>query len=76
MLLDLHEIHLTMLLMVIIQVFQFLFSDLLQNPLIVPVKVLRGHTATNSVGIMDCVFHPSQPWIFSAGADGTIRLYT
>ena len=54
----------------------FNFSDLLQNPLIVPVKVLRGHTTEKSVGILDCVFHPTQPWIFSAGADGTIRLYT
>ena len=61
---------------ILIGLVSFVFSDLLQNPLIVPVKVLRGHTATNSVGIMDCVFHPSQPWIFSAGADGTIRLYT
>lgn len=52
------------------------YSDLLQNPLIVPVKVLRGHTATNSIGVLDCHFHPTQPWIFSAGADGTARLYT
>ncbi|XP_045192992.2 ribosome biogenesis protein bop1-like [Mercenaria mercenaria] len=52
------------------------YNDLLQNPLIVPVKVLKGHTAEKDVGILDCVFHPLQPWIFSAGADATIRLYT
>ncbi|XP_060594341.1 ribosome biogenesis protein bop1-B-like [Ruditapes philippinarum] len=52
------------------------YNDLLQNPLIVPVKVLRGHTSEKDVGILDCVFHPLQPWIFSAGADATIRLYT
>ncbi|XP_052230147.1 ribosome biogenesis protein bop1-B-like [Dreissena polymorpha] len=52
------------------------YNDMLQNPLIVPVKVLRGHKAEKGVGILDCVFHPSQPWIFSAGADTTIRLYT
>ncbi|XP_076449678.1 ribosome biogenesis protein bop1-like [Babylonia areolata] len=52
------------------------FSDLLQNPLIVPVKVLRGHAITNKLGVMDCQFHPTQPWIFSAGADGTIRLFS
>ncbi|KAL4235262.1 Ribosome biogenesis protein 1 [Mactra antiquata] len=52
------------------------YNDLLQNPLIVPVKVLRGHTPVKDVGILDCIFHPSQPWIFSAGADSTIRLYT
>ena len=52
------------------------FSDLLQNPLIVPVKVLRGHKITNRLGVMDCKFHPTQPWLFSAGADSTIRLYS
>ncbi|KAK6186129.1 hypothetical protein SNE40_008226 [Patella caerulea] len=52
------------------------YSDLLQNPLIVPVKVLRGHKAAKGLGVLDCQFHPSQPWIFTAGADGTIRLYT
>ena len=51
-------------------------SDLLQNPLIVPVKVLRGHKITNRLGVMDCKFHPTQPWLFSAGADSTIRLYS
>ncbi|XP_052818042.1 ribosome biogenesis protein bop1-like [Mya arenaria] len=52
------------------------YNDMLQNPLIVPVKVLRGHTPEKDVGILDCVFHPTQPWIFSAGADSTIRLFT
>ena len=27
-------------------------------------------------GVLDCQFHPMQPWIFSAGADHLIRLYT
>ncbi|KAL3697695.1 hypothetical protein R1sor_011771 [Riccia sorocarpa] len=47
------------------------YSDLLQNPLIVPVKVLRGHTK----GIYSCEFHPKQPWLFTAGGDEVIRLY-
>lgn len=51
------------------------YSDLMQNPLIVPVKILRGHKTTDSLGILDCVFHPSQPWIFTCGADSTVRLY-
>lgn len=51
-------------------------SDLLQNPLLVPVKVLRGHTLTRDLGVLDVAFHPSQPWVFSAGADGTVRLFT
>jgi len=52
------------------------FSDLLQNALIVPVKVLRGHVPVDGIGATDCKFHPFQPWILSAGADKTIRLYT
>ena len=51
-------------------------SDLLQNPLLVPVKVLRGHTLTRGLGVLDVVFHPTQPWVFSSGADGTVRLFT
>ncbi|XP_053719580.1 ribosome biogenesis protein bop1 [Synchiropus splendidus] len=52
------------------------YNDLLQNPLIVPVKVLRGHVTTEQLGVMDVTFHPTQPWLFSSGADATIRLYT
>uniref|UniRef100_A0A8D0HKG4 Ribosome biogenesis protein BOP1 n=1 Tax=Sphenodon punctatus TaxID=8508 RepID=A0A8D0HKG4_SPHPU len=52
------------------------YNDLLQNPLIVPVKVLKGHALTQDLGVLDVVFHPTQPWLFSAGADGTARLYT
>ncbi|XP_021106031.1 ribosome biogenesis protein BOP1 isoform X2 [Heterocephalus glaber] len=52
------------------------YNDLLQNPLLVPVKVLKGHTVTRDLGVLDVAFHPTQPWIFSSGADGTIRLFT
>ncbi|XP_029942505.1 LOW QUALITY PROTEIN: ribosome biogenesis protein bop1-like [Salarias fasciatus] len=52
------------------------YNDLLQNPLIVPVKVLRGHAITRDLGVLDVTFHPTQPWIFSSGADATIRLFT
>uniref|UniRef100_A0AAV2K257 Ribosome biogenesis protein BOP1-like protein n=1 Tax=Knipowitschia caucasica TaxID=637954 RepID=A0AAV2K257_KNICA len=52
------------------------FSDLLQNPLLVPVKVLKGHVITHDLGVLDVTFHPSQPWVFSSGADGTVRLFT
>ncbi|XP_041811583.1 ribosome biogenesis protein bop1 [Chelmon rostratus] len=52
------------------------YNDLLQNPLIVPVKVLRGHTITHDLGVLDVTFHPTQPWIFSSGADATVRLFT
>lgn len=52
------------------------FSDFLQNPLIVPVKILRGHTVgDDGLGVLDCVFHPTQPWLFTAGADHAIHLW-
>ena len=48
----------------------------MQNPLIVPVKILRGHGRLKSgLGVMDIQFHPKQPWIFTAGADKTVRLF-
>ncbi|KAJ9597872.1 hypothetical protein L9F63_011273 [Diploptera punctata] len=51
------------------------YSDLLQNPLIVPLKRLSEHEQYNDFGIFDVAFHPTQPWVFSSGADKTIRLY-
>ena len=54
------------------------YDDLMQNPLIVPVKMLKGHQvqAKSGLGVLDAVWHPRQPWLFSAGADKTIRLFT
>ncbi|KAG7203143.1 hypothetical protein KM043_010263 [Ampulex compressa] len=52
------------------------YNDLLQNPLIVPLKRLCNHEAFNDFGILDVMFHPIQPWVFSAGADSTILMYT
>ena len=51
------------------------YSDLMRNPLIVPVKILRGHAIQNRHGVLTLAFHPTQPWIFTAGADGKIFLY-
>lgn len=51
------------------------YSDLIQSPLIVPVKVLRGHEIVKKLGVLDMAFHTTQPWLFTAGADSTIRLY-
>jgi ribosome biogenesis protein ERB1 len=51
------------------------YSDLMRNPLIVPVKILRGHTITNKLGVLTSAFHPTQPWLFTGGADGKIFLY-
>uniref|UniRef100_N1QSZ6 Uncharacterized protein n=1 Tax=Aegilops tauschii TaxID=37682 RepID=N1QSZ6_AEGTA len=51
------------------------YADLNQNPLIVPLEILRGHSSSDSRGVLDCKFYPRQPWLFTAGADSKIRLY-
>lgn len=52
------------------------YNDLLKNPLIVPLKRLQYHEEHNDYGIFAVHFHPLQPWVFSAGADSTIKLYS
>ncbi|KAJ9062642.1 Ribosome biogenesis protein erb1 [Entomophthora muscae] len=60
-----------------LQVFHgMVYNDLMQNPLIVPVKILRGHQITDSLGILHLEFHPHQPWLLSSGSDGKICLFT
>ena len=51
------------------------YADLLQNPLIVPLRVLRGHGVKEQEGVLALAWHPTQPWLLTAGADGTARLY-
>ncbi|KAL7550590.1 hypothetical protein ACHAWF_013810 [Thalassiosira exigua] len=51
------------------------YADLMRNPLVVPVKVLRGHSEVKGLGVLAMAFHPTQPWLFSAGADGKIHLF-
>ncbi|KAL1917638.1 uncharacterized protein VTP21DRAFT_4031 [Calcarisporiella thermophila] len=52
------------------------YGDLMQNPLIVPVKALRAHSRVEGLGVLGVEFHPTQAWIFSCGADGLIKLWT
>jgi ribosome biogenesis protein ERB1 len=52
------------------------YQDLMQNPLIVPVKVLKAHQRVGGLGALHCQFHPVQPWVFSSGSDGTIKMFT
>lgn len=51
------------------------YQDLMTNPTIVPVKVLRGHGVVDQGGVLDVAWHPTQPWLFTAGADGTAVLW-
>lgn len=52
------------------------YDDLMKNPLLVPLKILKGHEVKNSLGVLATVWHPKEAWVFSAGADGTARLWT
>jgi ribosome biogenesis protein ERB1 len=51
------------------------FDDLITNPRIVPVKELSGHAKNNVLGVLGLVWHPTQPWLLSTGADHSIRLW-
>lgn len=54
-----------------IQVFHArIFNDLLTNPVIVPLKILRGHTLNDGLGVLESLWCPGQPWLVSIGADG------
>ena len=55
--------------------FKLFYNDLIQNPLIVPVKVLKGHKSKDRLGVMKILFHPTLPWLFSCGSDGGIHLF-
>jgi ribosome biogenesis protein ERB1 len=52
------------------------FDDWVRDPMIVPVKILKAHKRTSDLGILDLKFHPTQPWLFTSGADKSIRLFT
>ena len=56
------------------------FQDLMQNPVIVPVKIVTGHSNKpqngNRTALTQCAFHPSQPWILTGTVDGSISLFT
>ncbi|OBA21505.1 BOP1NT-domain-containing protein [Metschnikowia bicuspidata var. bicuspidata NRRL YB-4993] len=52
------------------------YDDFMTNPLLVPLKKLTGHSVVASIGVLDLAWHPKEAWLFSAGADGTARLWT
>lgn len=51
------------------------YNDMLLNPLIVPLKALKGHEIVGGMGVLGVEFHPTQPWVFSVGADGNVYLW-
>lgn len=52
------------------------FNDFVTNPVIVPVKILKAHKPQEyGLGTLDCCWHPTQPWLFTSGADRQIVLF-
>ncbi|KAJ7499137.1 NUC169 domain-containing protein [Mycena latifolia] len=59
-----------------IQVFHSrVYNDLMTDPLIVPLKILRGHTVKEGLGVLQVKWCARQPWLVSGGADGTVGLW-
>lgn len=59
-----------------IQIFHArIYHDLMTDPLIVPLKILRGHTVKDGLGVLQVEWVPRQPWLLSAGADGKVDLW-
>lgn len=51
------------------------YNDWLKDPLLVPLKELKGHRFFDGLYVLDVAWHPYEPYIFTAGADATIRLW-
>merc|ERR1740121_1021136 len=51
------------------------FEDLMQSPMIVPVKRLRDHAVHQGFGVLTCTWHPDQPWLFTGGADHRVYMW-
>lgn len=51
------------------------YTDLIRNPMLVPVKKLTPHFVVADIGIYEVVFHPIQPWLFTCGGDKNIHLF-
>ncbi|KAK4525004.1 hypothetical protein GAYE_SCF07G2908 [Galdieria yellowstonensis] len=51
------------------------YEDLLQNPLIVPLKILKASCSTKGKSTWVMCWHPHLPWLFVSVNDGYVRLY-
>ncbi|KAI0069034.1 BOP1NT-domain-containing protein [Artomyces pyxidatus] len=59
-----------------IQVFHArIYNDLMTDPLIVPLKILRGHEVKEGLGVLQVKWVPKQPWLVSAGADSSVAVW-
>jgi ribosome biogenesis protein ERB1 len=59
-----------------VQVFHAkVFADLMSDPLLVPLKILRGHTVRDGLGVLALAWAPRAPTLLSAGADGAVSVW-
>ncbi|KAK7470871.1 Ribosome biogenesis protein erb1 [Stygiomarasmius scandens] len=59
-----------------IQIFHArVYSDLMTDPLIVPLKILRGHEITQGLGVLQVRWSNKHPWLVSSGADGVVNVW-
>jgi len=59
-----------------IQIFHArVYNDLLTDPLIVPLKILRGHQVSEGLGVLQVRWCNKQPWLLSGGADGNVVVW-
>ncbi|KAJ3836959.1 NUC169 domain-containing protein [Lentinula raphanica] len=60
----------------VIQIFHArVYNDLMTDPLIVPLKILRGHEITKGLGVLQIKWCNRRPWLISGGADGTVNVW-
>ncbi|THV03308.1 BOP1NT-domain-containing protein [Dendrothele bispora CBS 962.96] len=59
-----------------IQIFHArVYSDLMTDPLIVPLKILRGHEIAQGLGVLQVKWCSKHPWLVSSGADGAVNVW-
>ncbi|KAI3632891.1 hypothetical protein MIR68_008966 [Amoeboaphelidium protococcarum] len=58
-----------------VQIFHgMVFTSLIENPKIVPVKKIHVHKVKGGVGVLHNEFHPFRPWLLTSGCDGCVKL--
>ena len=51
-------------------------TEIMQDAVMMPLKVLRGHTQRQHEGVKAVLWHTKQPWVFSTGSDGKVLCWT
>ncbi|KAL0949577.1 hypothetical protein HGRIS_009626 [Hohenbuehelia grisea] len=51
------------------------YNDLMTDPLIVPLKILRSHSIKDGLGVLQVKWCSRQPWLVTGGADGNAMVW-